>query len=118
MVVEVIDVSSRILDELGVTGMERFMYRAFIKQVVTLWKKGKMTFRIKKPPEWVTEKLKGKGISLRAYRDERGRVVASWVIVKDEKTLVKLYECAYGCNVTILERIVEELKKYDRLFIV
>jgi len=116
--VRVVDVGQEVLDNVGLVGFERFKYRLFIRQLITLWKRGRVTFRVRSPPKRVLDELENEGIAYKVYRDEEKGRVTLWIKVKDEETLMRVYACVHSCSIVKLREIVKMLKRYEEIHVV
>jgi len=120
---KIVDVIGRVLDEHEMMGSVRLFYRIFAKQLLKLYLKGHITFRIRiKSKEisaiWMNRfnVLKTKyGIKIRkrSFKDQEKHVF--WITITDEKILIKCYSHLMGLSEKALEDIVERLKSYEEI---
>jgi len=110
---KIVDISGRILDELGIEGVARLSYRNFIKKLAKLWKEGRVIVKFRAPIKSVLELLRECGIRYYKVTDYE----AYWIRVKNEDTLVKVYSIIWGLNADLLYEIISKLKKYEVLYV-
>lgn len=111
--VEVVDLTKEVLKEFDVCPLFLPMYRAFTNQLIKLISKGYVVIKATKVKGESLKNLSSLNVKWRYVRDENGKEVSRWSIVRDVEVLKEFYSLYYGLRDDILNRIVERLNEYD-----
>jgi len=113
-IIKIVDVTSEILDEVGIVGTLRIPYRAFIQKLVKLYMHGRTTVSLKNPSRELIDELTAYGFDVKYSKLTR----TFWVEVSDIEELIEVYVLDRGLDEGCLRKIVELLERYDELHII
>mgnify|MGYP000002778795 CR=1 FL=1 len=118
---KVVDVVGEVLNEEGVMGVVRTTYRQFVRKLLVLARKGKVSVKVK-----ITSMEHYAALKQRLERHEcicythtsyKGYAVC-WKICKSLEELIRFYSEIYGLERKALEKIVERLNEAGRVVLV
>jgi len=120
--VEVVDIVGEVLDEHGITGTVRATYRAFARQLLTLWRKGRAQVRaVACDPITAKGDLARfaiAGLRARVYKHYKDNCVTVTASVKSEEQLVRAYCIIYGLKREVLESIRQRLAMEEQIVVI
>jgi len=121
----VVDIVGKALDEAGVVGLERVLYRDFARQIVQLARRGYATVRVRRMPRYALERILQR-LERRGFDVGKVNVVATgrdgmytmYAVIRDYWQLRAWYAGTHGLRPEILDAIAEALNKAGTIHII